>query len=79
MGRSYAEFYERNRLSKAWNTLKKFGLWLGGDPSLLNDALAAVRNAYELVVKEVGYVQYEADFTERLDRIQADLNATAER
>ena len=49
------------------------------DPTLLSDALTAVRNAYEFYVKEAGYLQYEADFTERLDRIQANLTAIDKR
>jgi hypothetical protein len=47
------------------------------DLAVLRDALMAVRNAYELLVKEAGYLQYEAYFADRLDRIQAEMNAIA--
>ena len=65
----------QNNLGTALQTL---GARLG-DPTLLREALALARNAYEFYVKEAGYAQYEAYFTNRIDAIQTDLDALSHR
>ena len=80
--RAALEEKTRERVPLDWATTQNNlgnALWTLGershDPNLLGEALDAVPNAYGLVVKEAGYLQYEAYFPERLERIQASLNA----
>ena len=82
--RAALEEATRERVPLKWaqtqNNLGTALLMLGertGDVAMLRDALAVVRNAYEVLVKEAGYLQYEAYFVERLERIRAEANAMA--
>jgi hypothetical protein len=54
-------------------------LWALGErqrmPQHLQEALNAVGSAYEVFVKEAGYIQYDAYFADRLEAIRITLSA----